>query len=70
MDEFVRRYQAGEPQVLSETLVADLDTPVSAYLKLVKYGGVTRSSVCALTLFGKMTATKHPYAVLLKTIKR
>lgn len=34
MDDFVRRYEAGEPQVLSETLVADLDTPVSAYLKL------------------------------------
>jgi len=27
-------YEAGVPQVLSETLVADLDTPVSAYLKL------------------------------------
>jgi len=34
MEDFVRRYQAGEPQVLSEILVADLDTPVSAYLKL------------------------------------
>ncbi|MBL4639980.1 MAG: anthranilate synthase component I [Kordiimonadaceae bacterium] len=34
MDDFIRRYKAGEPQVLSEILVADLDTPVSAYLKL------------------------------------
>ena len=34
MDEFVRRYQAGEAQVVSNTIVADLDTPVSAYLKL------------------------------------
>ncbi|MEX0299955.1 MAG: anthranilate synthase component I [Kordiimonas sp.] len=34
MDDFIKRYEAGEPQVLSETLVADLDTPVSAYLKL------------------------------------
>ncbi|NVJ99018.1 MAG: anthranilate synthase component I [Alphaproteobacteria bacterium] len=29
-------YQAGTPQVVATTLVADLDTPVSAYLKLSK----------------------------------
>ncbi|MBV1887508.1 MAG: anthranilate synthase component I [Parvibaculaceae bacterium] len=34
MDDFVRRYQLGEPQVVSNTIVADLDTPVSAYMKL------------------------------------
>ncbi|TNE65884.1 MAG: anthranilate synthase component I [Alphaproteobacteria bacterium] len=33
---FSRLYDAGVPQVLSETLVADLDTPVSAYLKLAR----------------------------------
>ena len=32
--EFRRRYEAGEPQVVSTKLVADLETPVSAYLKL------------------------------------
>jgi anthranilate synthase component 1 len=32
--EFTRRYQAGQAQVVSATLVADLETPVSAMLKL------------------------------------
>jgi anthranilate synthase component 1 len=32
--EFARRYQAGEPQVVWTRLVADLETPVSAMLKL------------------------------------
>ena len=31
---FARRYAAGEPQVVWTRLVADLETPVSAYLKL------------------------------------
>ena len=31
---FAARYSAGEPQVVWATLVADLETPVSAYLKL------------------------------------
>jgi len=31
---FARRYDAGKPQVVSTRLVADLETPVSAYLKL------------------------------------
>ena len=34
MDEFIGRYKKGEAQVVSNTIVADLDTPVSAYLKL------------------------------------
>ena len=33
-DAFAARYDAGTPQVVSTKLVADLDTPVSAYLKL------------------------------------
>ena len=33
-DEFARRYNAGEAQVVATTLVADLETPVSAMLKL------------------------------------
>lgn len=33
-DAFARRYSAGEPQVVSTRLVADLETPVSAFLKL------------------------------------
>ncbi|PHS78618.1 MAG: anthranilate synthase component I [Rhodospirillaceae bacterium] len=32
---FEKAYKAGSPQVVWTTLVADLDTPVSAYLKLV-----------------------------------
>ncbi len=31
---FAKRYAAGEPQVVSTTLVADLETPVSAFLKI------------------------------------
>src|SRR5262245_50998465 len=33
-DDFAACYDAGKPQVVSTTLVADLETPVSAYLKL------------------------------------
>ncbi len=34
LEEFEARYEAGEPQVVWTRLVADLETPVSAYLKL------------------------------------
>ena len=34
--EFERRYDASVPQVVSTRLIADLETPVSAYLKLTK----------------------------------
>lgn len=34
--EFSNRYEAGKPQVLYQSLVADLDTPVSAYMKLTR----------------------------------
>ncbi|MEW6120973.1 MAG: anthranilate synthase component I [Pseudomonadota bacterium] len=33
-DAFARRYQSGDAQVVSTTLVADLETPVSAFLKI------------------------------------
>src|SRR5579862_6156757 len=33
-DSFAARYAAGEPQVVWTTLVADLETPVSAFLKI------------------------------------
>jgi anthranilate synthase component I len=33
-DEFARRYEVGRASVVSATLVADLETPVSAFLKL------------------------------------
>jgi anthranilate synthase component I len=35
-EEFAARYSTGKPQVLSTSLVADLETPVSAYLKLAE----------------------------------
>ena len=35
-DSFVRAYEAGEPQIVSTRLVADLETPVSAKLKLAR----------------------------------
>ena len=35
-DSFARAYDRGEPQVLSTRLVADLETPVSAQLKLAR----------------------------------
>ena len=34
IDDFARRYTVGEPQVVSARLIADLETPVSAMLKL------------------------------------
>lgn len=34
--DFSVRYDKGEPQVVYKTLVADLDTPVSAYIKLTR----------------------------------
>ncbi|MFC3051082.1 anthranilate synthase component I [Kordiimonas pumila] len=34
MDTFLKTYDEGRPQVVFTTLVADLDTPVSSYLKL------------------------------------
>jgi len=34
MEAFLQAYNKGKPQVISNTIVADLDTPVSAYLKL------------------------------------
>ena len=37
-DAFAKRYRAGEPQVVYTRLVADLETPVSAYLKLAAKG--------------------------------
>src|SRR6187200_1927706 len=33
-DVFAARYDSGEPQVVWTTLVADLETPVSAFLKI------------------------------------
>src|SRR5438552_18730073 len=33
-ESFAARYAAGEPQVVWTTLVADLETPVSAFLKI------------------------------------
>jgi anthranilate synthase component 1 len=41
---FAARYERGEPQVLAVKLIADLETPVSAYLKLTrgrKAGGMS-----------------------------
>ncbi|MFC7052873.1 anthranilate synthase component I [Hansschlegelia quercus] len=36
LEEFRGAYEAGRPQVVSTTLVGDLETPVSAYLKLAE----------------------------------
>ncbi len=36
LEDFARLYEAGVPQVVSTTLVGDLETPVSAYLKLAE----------------------------------
>src|SRR5258708_24150918 len=32
--DFAKSYEAGKPQIVARALVADLDTPVSAWLKL------------------------------------
>src|SRR5580693_8973721 len=42
-DEFFARYSAGVPQVVWTTLVADLETPVSAFLKIT--GARAKSSL-------------------------
>ncbi|HBM12003.1 MAG TPA: anthranilate synthase component I, partial [Rhodospirillaceae bacterium] len=34
IESFKRLYEAGKPQVVYTRLVADLETPVSAYMKL------------------------------------
>ncbi len=44
-DVFARRYAAGEPQAVSTTLVADLETPVSAFLKITSAGAKTSSPI-------------------------
>ena len=60
-DAFAERYKAGEPQVVWTTLVADLETPVSAFLKIAAgrpmsfllesvEGGVTRGRYSILGL--------------------
>ena len=36
LSSFSERYERGEPQLVSTRLVADLETPVSAMLKLSK----------------------------------
>src|ERR1700691_2275478 len=41
-ENFAARYEAGEPHVVWTTLVADLETPVSAFLKVT--GSRLRSS--------------------------
>ena len=46
---FTARYAAGEPQVLWTTLVADLETPVSAFLK-IGGGGSNNSSAMSFLL--------------------
>ena len=33
-DEFKKRYDNGKAQIVTERIVSDLETPVSAYLKL------------------------------------
>ena len=47
---FAARYARGEPQVVWTTLVADLETPVSAFLKLA--GGRGRRAFCSKSVEG------------------
>ncbi len=56
---FSRRYRAGEPQVVWTRLVADLETPVSLYLKLA--GGRPLSFLLELVEGG---ATRGRYSVI------
>ena len=44
-DAFAARYAAGEPQAVWTTLVADLETPVSAFLKITGAGAKTSSPI-------------------------
>jgi anthranilate synthase component I len=45
---FETAYAAGKPQVVWTRLIADLETPVSAYLKLTVGGAISRGPACLL----------------------
>src|ERR1700731_3070953 len=45
-EKFAARYEAGEPQVVWTTLVADLETPVSAFLKIAGSRPMSRLFEC------------------------
>ena len=53
---FAKRYAAGEPQVVWTTLVADLETPVSAFLKIAgaRAGGAPMSFLLELVEGGEV----------------
>ena len=44
-DAFAACYESNKPQLVSTTLVADLETPVSAYLKLADGREIGRAHV-------------------------
>ena len=58
---FTRRYEAGEAQVVWTRLVADLETPVSAYLKLsaADLGGTGAAKAAAKGAAGTTDGAKH-----------
>jgi anthranilate synthase component 1 len=64
---FSKAYGARTPQVVSTRLVADLETPVSAYIKLAHHGGPGGSSSSALTFLLESVeggATRGRYSII------
>ncbi len=66
---FAARYAAGEPQVVWTTLVADLETPVSAFLKVAgtrskKSSGKTSSAMSFLLESVEGGAVRGRYSIV------
>ena len=58
-EEFAERYARGEAQVVWTTLVADLETPVSAFIKIAG-GTVTTADGQPLT-YGRLDFRAPPF---------
>src|SRR5580700_9313117 len=63
-EKFAARYEAGEPQVVWTTLVADLETPVSAFLKVAGSSSKSSSSISFLLESVEGGAVRGRYSII------
>ena len=63
-EQFAARYEAGEPQVVWTTLVADLETPVSAFLKIASGGSGAASTMNFLLESVEGGAVRGRYSII------
>ena len=61
---FAARYAAGEPQVVWTTLVADLETPVSAFLKVTAGGSGSSLPMSFLLEFVEGGEVRGRYSII------